>query len=562
MKVTLLALGSRYIHLSPAPFYLASALLEGEHTVTVLDHSVNEKTEIVLEDILKSAPDILGFSVYIWNLTYLKKLIPSVKEKLPSVRIVLGGPEVSYNVKETLERFPEAEAVLSGEGEVPFRAYCDAVANGHALSTVPGCSYRTANGISVGEPYLGEGTPRSPLDSGYREALKGRIAYIEASRGCPFSCAFCLSGRCGNVRFFDIEQVKRDILLLSAESRTVKFVDRTFNADKRRAREIISFILAHSGREIPEDTCFHFEIAGELLDEETLKLLADAPRGLFQTEIGLQSFHQPTLAAIRRSANTDQLCKNIRSILKNGNVHVHIDLIAGLPYEDLSAFKNSFECAYALAPHMLQLGFLKLLHGAPLREETEKFQCCFAAEPPYEVSSTDCLSQEDLALLHVVELGCDRVYNSGRYRRTLALWREKTSATVSAFQLFHTLGICLSALPKGYTVNDEITALYHAFLKMGMDGDVLRDAMLLDFIATNSSRLVPTALRREDPFYGRIKKTLEERYPLPKGIRRAVVLLSAERRVAFADYTVKDRVTGEYPLTEMELSAFKSALSL
>ena len=553
MKITLLALNARYIHLSPAPFYLASELLEAGHSVTVGDHSVNESEEDVLADIVATSPELVGLSVYIWNVTYIKRLVPRIKQALPRTHILLGGPEVSYNAKEILNLLPEVDAVLSGEGELPIRHYADALSGLLPFDRVEGLSYRMGDKIVEGIPYIGTGTPKSPLNAGYAEALKGRIAYIESSRGCPFSCAFCLSGRCGGVRFFDREQVMRDILILSQSSRTVKFVDRTFNADPVRAAELLTFLLDHYGKEIPYGTRFHFELSGDLIDEAQLALLQNAPIGAFQVEIGVQSFHAPTLRAIHRGTNTQRLTHAIKRLLCGGNIHVHIDLIAGLPLESLADFEVSFNKAYALAPHMLQLGFLKLLHGAPMREEKEKYPCTFSALPPYEVESTPALSSEELAYIHTVELGCDRVYNSGRYRRTLALWQEEREHS-SAFRLFGALGEALATLKKGYTLNDEISLLYAFFLKQDLAADRLRDAMLLDFIAGNSSRLIPSALRTEDPLYGRVKSALSRLYPEQKGIRRAVILLQSSRQAAFADYTQKHPITGEYPLCLVDIS--------
>ena len=547
MKVVLLALSSRYIHLSPAPYYLA-AELEGYDSV-VLDHSVNEKKEEVLRAIIAESPDVLGLSVYIWNISYLKTLLPLLHKALPFCRIILGGPEVSYTQRETLLKFPFVSAVLSGEGEIPFRRLCDAIKKEEDFDKISSVSYIKSDGsMKIGEAFVGEGTPKSPLLAGYGEALKGRIAYMEASRGCPFRCAFCLSGRCGGVRFFDIEQVKADILTLAKCSRTVKFIDRTFNADRKRARELFSFILSHYGEEIPLDTAFHFEIAGELLDGETLALLEKAPMGVFQMEIGVQSFHAPTLAAIQRSDRLCALKENIARLLSFGNIHIHIDLIAGLPEEDYQTFKQSFDEAFALSPHMLQCGFLKLLHGAPMREEPEKYPCAFTEEPPYEVKSTPWLREEELSLIHTAEKALDRLYNSHRYRRTLAL------SGGSPFSLFLSLGDRLDKLPSPSTLEDEITLVYRFFEEKGIDKERLRDAMLLDFISTNSSRLMPRVLRRESAELGRVKHALASLYPEKKGVRRAAVLLSDER-VAFADYEKKEEPTGEYPVKILPLSS-------
>ena len=544
MKVVLLALSSRYIHLSPAPYYLAAAL--GNMPATVLDHSVGEPKEKILADILDEKPDVLGLSVYIWNISLLKSLIPEIKRSLPETLIVLGGPEVSYNVAETLTLFPYTP-ILSGEGEVPFLRLVEALKAGAPFDTVPACSYIKKDGsMHLSEPYIGTETPKSPRFAGYAEALKGRIAYIEASRGCPFACAFCLSGRCGGVRYFDMESVKADILALGKVSRMVKFIDRTFNADRGRALDIFRFILSHYGGDIPKGTCFHFEIAGELLDEETLLFLENAPHGVFRFEIGIQSFHSPTLKAIHRSPNTEKLLNNIQRLTRKGNVIVHVDLIAGLPKEDLATFKESFNTAYALSPHMLQLGFLKLLHGAPMREKRELYPCEYKADPPYEVTSTPWLSEKDLQALHTAEHALDRFYNSHRYTRTLSLWKREP------FELFLLLGQALQNAKDPLTLDEEISLIYHFFANAGIEESTLRDALLLDFLATNSSRLTPTVLRREDKRLKAIKGTLAERFPVKSGTRRAVALLR-DGQAAFVDYTEKDPVSGEYPLAILSI---------
>lgn len=547
MRVVLLALSSRYIHLSPAPYYLAAEL--SGYDTCVLDHSVNEEKEAVLADILSHAPDVLGLSVYIWNLTYLNDLLPEIRKRMPSCHIVLGGPEVSHAQRETLLRFPFV-TVLSGEGEVPFRLLCDAIAENREFDEIPAASYVQRDGsMKISEAFVGVGTPKSPLCAGYGEALKGRIAYIEASRGCPFRCAFCLSGRCGSVRFFDIEQVKADILLLAAKSKTIKFIDRTFNAEKKRANELFSFILAHYGKEIPKDTRFHFEIAGELLDEEAFALLKTAPRGAFQMEIGVQSMHEETLRAIHRPTNLARLKENIARLLSFDNIHVHIDLIAGLTGESFSSFRDSFDGAYRLAPHVLQCGFLKLLHGAPMRENPEEYPCEYESEPPYEVKSTPWLTNEELAKIHTAEAALDRLYNSRRYKRTLSLLSS------SPFSMFFSLGERLRSLPPSAPLAQEIALVYSFLQEKGINEDSLHDAMLLDLMATNSSRLTPAPLRKEDARIKSVRRTLSLLYPEKKGVRRSVCLLS-EDRCAFVDYTEKDALSKEYPLFILPIPTF------
>ena len=547
MKVCIVSLNSKYIHAAPAPYALGAGVLafaREKHDVFIWEGVVGKSEEALLSRLAKTQPDAVAFSVYIWNVESLKALLPRVRTLLPKAKLILGGPEVSYAVEESFAAMPDCDHILSGEGEEPFARLLDALAADRDASLVPACASRTAKGVTLPSPFIGEGTPPSPLDFGYAEALAGRIAYIEGSRGCPFSCAFCLSGRAGGVRYFDIERVKRDILLLAnAQTRTVKFVDRTFNADRTRAREILGFILAErENGHIPATVCFHFEIAGELLDEETLALLAKAPKGLFQMEIGLQSFCDETLRAIHRAPVSERLCENIRRLVGMGNIHVHIDLIAGLPAEDLAAFRAGFDRAFSLGAHMLQLGFLKLLHGAPMREEPEKYPCSYAPTAPYTVKETPTLTQADLADIALCEEGCERLYNSGKYKTAV---REALLGGASAYLLFRDAGRVLLSLGAGYTLDDEMRVLL-AFFSERMTPARARDLLLLDFMAVNPSCYTPKALRCEDGALALVKRRIHEVHPPRAGVRRACAILYTEDCAAFADYDEKDPVTGRY----------------
>lgn len=554
MKVCIVSLNAKYIHLAPAPYALGAGVLayaQGRHDVLILDAVVGKGREDLSARIAAESPDAVAFSVYIWNVEQIKTLLPLVRASLPNATFILGGPEVSYAVEETFSAMPHADYILSGEGELPFAYLLDAMEGKRALADVPGCGYRTENGVFVPIPYIGEGTPPSPLAFGYAEALRGRIAYLEGARGCPFSCAFCLSGRAGGVRFFDMERVKHDILCLAnADTRTIKFVDRTFNADRERARELWRFLIEkRMSGEIREGVCFHFEIAGELLDEETLTLLKTAPKGLFQMEIGLQSFHEPTLRAIRRSPHTEKLCQNILEILQNGNIHLHIDLIAGLPYEDLTSFRAGFDRAFALGAHMLQLGVLKLLRGAPMREEKEKFPCQYAARAPYTVLSTPALSEADLADIALCEEGCERIYNSGKYRSVLC---EAIIEGAAPYVLLRDAGRALARLGRDYTLDDEVSLLLDFFANY-MSPLRARDLILLDFLATNSSCYTPKALRREDAALARVKREIAVKNPPRAGVRRAVGILYSEGKAVCVDYDKKDPVTHRYEVKTVVL---------
>lgn len=554
MKVCIVSLNSKYIHAAPAPYALGAGVLafaKKTHEVLIWEGVVGKGEAPLLSYLAEMRPDAVAFSVYIWNVESLKTLLPRVRKILPHAKTILGGPEVSYAVEEGFAKLPDTDYVLSGEGEAAFPALLDALSAGEIPAHVAGCSYPTDSGIRVAAPAMLTGDPPSPLDFGYAEALAGRIAYIEASRGCPFSCAFCLSGRVGGVRFFDIDRVKKDILrLANADTRTVKFVDRTFNADRARAREIIAFILAErEAGGIPPTVCFHFEIAGELLDEETLALLSRAPSGLFQLEIGLQSFSETTLAAIHRAPVSERLCENIRRLVAGGNIHVHTDLIAGLPKEDLVSFRAGFDRAFALGSHMLQLGFLKLLHGAPMREESKKYPCQYTEKAPYTVTSTPTLCTADLADIALCEEGCERLYNSGRYRQTLS---AVLAGGESPYLLFRDAGAVLATLGEGYTLDDEMAVLVRFFEKY-LPAARVRDLLLLDFMAVNPSCYTPKSLRREDARLAKVKRKIDALTPPHAGVRRAYAILYTEEKAAFADYDKKDPVTGRYEVKTVDL---------
>lgn len=549
MDVLILALNSKYIHSSLAPWYLQSAISDLTEDSLVLEHTINERPADVLADILARKPKILAISVYIWNVKMVYALAEQVKAQLPQTKIVLGGPEVGYNPKEVLEQSPSVDFVISGEGEQPFLTLCEHLLLGKALLPL-GISYRAENKNHIAEPYVGTGTPKSPYTEAYFQALNGRIAYFESSRGCPYSCAYCLSGRCEGMRFFDMEYVRENLLKLAASgTKTIKFVDRTFNADRRRAREILSFILKEQGVSFSKDVCFHFELSGDLLDDETLHLLQAAPPGLFQFEIGIQSFHPETICAIHRKTDSATLKQRIVQLVKMGNAHIHTDLIAGLPYEDYETFKDSFDAAYALGADMLQLGFLKILHGTELEMRASEYGLQHSAQPPYEVYATPWLSQADIANLKLTETAVDRLHNSGRFRRTLALCIPKFPC---AFDFFLNAGKAIC----GQRSLDDLTNCLYAFLceRFPNSAEELRDAMVCDRLATNSSKTLPRSLYRADPTLLTVRKRLNADFKTAEQpqVRRSIALLYHSQKAVYADYIRKNH-RGEYPLGFLSL---------
>ena len=481
MKAVLFALNAKYIHSSLAPWcLLAGVEAAGPAGVCaeVREGTVNEPERDVLARILDGEPDAVLFSCYLWNIRETLRLAAAVKAARPGAYVVLGGPEVSYNAGEVLAENPQVDYILSGEGERSVPMLLASLAAGRkpeeAAPPIPGLC---ARGF-LSAPCVEEGTPPSPYAPAYLENLRGRIAYLETSRGCPYACAFCLSGRCGKPRWFPLEQAKRNILTLARSgAHTVKFIDRTFNANPAHANAILAFILKHYGRDIPAGVCFHFELAGDILREETFALLEQAPPGAFQLEIGMQSFCEKTLAAVRRKTDTGVLKQNIRRLAAMGNMHVHIDLIAGLPHEDLRTFGESFNTGYALGAQMLQLGFLKLLHGAAMREEPEEFPCVFSEDPPYEVQKTPWLLPEELDVLRAAEDALERCYNSGRFLETAAY--AMAAAGLSPFVFYCRLGAAGARHGTANIPLDDYTAFLYNWCAAlpGIDKACLRDAI-------------------------------------------------------------------------------------
>ncbi len=564
VRVVLLSLNSQYVHSSLAPWCLAAGLeryaAPGLET-QVLEDTVNETPDAVLARIEAARPQLLGISCAIWNITFIAGLLPGIRAALPRCVIVLGGPEVSYRAEDALGSYPQADCLIAGEGELPFAWLLDALRGLMSLDEVPGLCYRSGEGLVIREPYAHADMQPSPYSPAYFSALGGRIAYLETSRGCPYRCAFCLSGGEERLRTVQPERAQEEILLLAnSGAKTIKLVDRTFNAGRARALDILRFIADHHGRQIPPGITFHFEIAGDLLDEDTLALIEAAPAGLFQFEIGLQSMDEATLRRVRRGTDMAHLTRQVSRLILCGKAHVHLDLIAGLPGEGLKEFARGFDAAFALRPHALQLGFLKLIHGSAMRREADAFPCDYDPLPPYQVRSTPWLSEGDLSVLKTAEHALGKLYNSGRFRRTLRWLTEEGG--FEPFELFLTLGESIAqaeaAAIGGRLSLEELSNCVYQSLGHLTPGHLplLRDLMLQDRLATTPTSVFPACLKRNEPRLQAVKRALKSRFPRPEGVTRVIGFLYAgdEDRVVFCDY-IKDRrhpVTGEYTLQYVE----------
>ncbi len=416
MNILLVGINAKFIHSCLAVHTLARYAWEQYRLeVRTAEYTINQLPEKVLGSIYAQRPDLLGFSVYIWNASYIYGLIADLRKILPETKIVLGGPEVSYDPEKALEK--GADFVLSGEGEESLSQLCRALESGRPPETVPSLTYRDGGTVR-------SNPPAAPLDLGklpfvYDDLSRfaDRILYYEAQRGCPFNCQYCLSSTDKGVRFQPLDKVRRELqFFLDHNVRQVKFVDRTFNANPRFAMEIWRYLAEHDNGV----TNFHFEMEAALITDEMIPFLQTVRPGLFQFEIGVQSTNPATLQAVDRREDFEKMAARVRQLQKNRNIHLHLDLIAGLPYEGYERFGQSFDAVYALAPDQFQLGFLKLLRGSGLRRDRDKYGIVARDTAPYEVLYTDALSYDELLRLHGIEELTDSYYNSRRFTASLA----------------------------------------------------------------------------------------------------------------------------------------------
>ena len=551
MRLTLCALSSQYIHMPLAPFCLRKAVEEkaGFASVTICDLNINDTKEALLRAILATQPDVLGLSVYIWNREQMALLARRVKAARPEVTIVLGGPEVTWSVEDTLRQFP-CDYLLRGAGEDSLPALLHALRDGTDHSAVPGLCMRKGDVLHIGD-VAPTPAPRADLyDDIWHDMLAGRMIYAETSRGCPFACAFCLSGQREKVQFLpDDEALALLIRLGQAGGDTVKLIDRTFNCNPARTRALIGGLIdAHQRGEIA-NVCYHMEVAADLFDDETLALLRTAPVGLFQMAAGLQSFNPETLAACRRRTDMAKLERNLRILLGMGNIHLHIDLIAGLPYEDYATFSRSFDKAYTLQPHQLQLGFLKLIHGSHLRDTS--WGARFAPDPPYEVLSTPWISYDELCRLQDCAEAVERISNSGRFANTIAL--ALTATGMRPFDLFTRLGEAMASRPGRWSLDALSQMIYDTLLSLGIDADVLRDAMVTDRLATDNTGYLPPFLQRHEQALKPYARAWRMQHPEEKHPRLA---LSADgQRLLCAVWRSKHPVTQRGDVLEIPLQS-------
>ncbi len=512
MRILLSTLNAKFIHSSLALAYLKEFCRDDAWDISIKEYTINEKTDYIMADIFLTRPDVLCFSCYIWNIKPILSICRNLKKIIPGIVIILGGPEVSYDARRILSKNKAIDYIIRGEGEHTLKELLQAIYYQTSQHEIKGLTYRSDDKIHE-NPERELITDLDIIPSPYKGNLsdfESRIIYYETSRGCPFSCSYCMSSIVKGVRFFSIERVKEDLsFLIEQRVIEVKFVDRTFNYNEKRAREIMKFIMEKKGQ-----TKFHFEIRADLLSDEMISFIQDVPPGLFDFEIGVQSTCLKTLEAINRKYDWTRLSRNVKALRAGDNVHLHLDLIAGLPFEDYTKFSGSFNDVYSLSPDVIQLGFLKLLKGSSIRTKSEEYNYKFQEEPPYQVLENDFLKYGEIIRLAKIEDLLSRYYNSGDMPNTLSYIVENIF-NGDAFKFYESF---VSYWEEQGLFNraHKKTAGY-GFLKSYVDSFysthslLVNDLLKYDYLVNNNSYNLPPGIESYNP-----DKTSELLYSLLK----------------------------------------------
>lgn len=416
MKILLTTLNSQYVHSNLALKYLYASAEKSRNSIDIQEFTVNSEEDYIYTELVRKSYDVVCFSCYIWNVDRTLCLAENLKKARPEIKILLGGPEVSYDAVLFMSLHKFIDFIIPGEGEAPFSELMETLlSDACEFEKIPGLTYRLGGRIYVNPPAPPLQFESVPFPYLSLVCEGDKIMYYESSRGCPFQCSYCLSSVDRRVRTLPMERVRSDLgYFIYKRVRQVKFIDRTFNWNQKRCYDIIKYLIASDNGV----TNFHFELCGDLIDGELLQLLGAARPGLFQFEIGVQSTNESALRACNRKSDFDRLAENVRRLREMGNIHIHLDLIAGLPYEDYPSFRKSFNDVYALKGHHLQLGFLKLIKGTPIREQAEEHGYVYREQAPYEIISSKYMSALALVRLKKIENLLELYYNRGGFGRT------------------------------------------------------------------------------------------------------------------------------------------------
>ena len=548
MKIILAACNAKYIHSNLAVYDLQAYARQYQQHILLKEYTINQQKDEIMKDLYEEKPDVICFSCYIWNISFVKELAEDLKKVLPSVPFWAGGPEVSFDAEAFLAANPAFDGVMVGEGEETFLELAGYyVDHRKSLEQIRGIAFRKENQV---------------LHNGWREIMDlskvpfpykdlqdfdHRIIYYESSRGCPFSCSYCLSSVDKKLRFRSLDLVRKELqFFLDHKVPQVKFVDRTFNCKHDHAMAIWKYIVEHDNGV----TNFHFEIAADLLREEELELMATMRPGLIQLEIGVQSTNLQTLEAIRRKTDFSRICQIVERIHSFGNIHQHLDLIAGLPYEDYDSFHHSFNDVYALRPQQFQLGFLKVLKGSLMKQMEKEYGIVHKEKEPYEVLSTNWITYEDVLNLKKVENMVEVYYNSGQFENSL---KYVETLFPDSFTMYEALGRFYEQ--KGYDcISHNRLRRYEIlleFIESLKQGDVQKgaDVLVLDLYLREKLKSRPSFAKDQKAEEKKIW-AYRKQENIPK---TAHIQVFWDGRVLLFDYEKKDPLTGNALTEEIRL---------
>ena len=558
MKILLAACNAKYIHSNLAVYdlqaYAAEYAAEYADHIVLKEYTINQQKDDIMRDIYLEHPDVVCVSCYIWNVSFVKELMADLTKILPDADFWAGGPEVSYDAEKFLTENPEFKGVMVGEGEETFRELAGYYVekNPQDLKDMTGICYKD------GEKIIHNGWRQimdlSSIPFIYKDLsdFKNRIIYYESSRGCPFSCSYCLSSIDKKLRFRDTEMVKKELqFFIDNKVPQVKFVDRTFNCKHDHAMAIWKYINEHDNGV----TNFHFEISADLLREEELQEMSTMRPGLIQLEIGVQSTNPDTIKAIHRTMDFEKLKGIVDRIHSFGNIHQHLDLIAGLPYEDYDSFRHSFNDVYALKPQQLQLGFLKVLKGSHMMEMCQEYGIVYKTREPYEVLSTKWLDYDHVLKLKTVENMVEVYYNSGQFQNTLEYLE---GFFPDAFSIYERLGNFY--MEKGYgDVSHTRMRRYEILLEFLEDVseismDQVKDQMVYDLYLRENLKSRPGFARDQKPF----ERQIWDFRKREKVAKNAHVEVFADGKVLLFDYADRDPLTNNARVTDVTKDVFEN----
>ncbi|MCI7448688.1 B12-binding domain-containing radical SAM protein [Blautia sp.] len=554
MKILLAACNAKYIHSNLAVYDLQAYAAEYADHIVLKEYTINQQKDDIMRDIYLEHPDVVCVSCYIWNVSFVKELMADLTKILPDADFWAGGPEVSYDAEKFLTENPEFKGVMVGEGEETFRELAGYYVekNPQDLKDMTGICYKD------GEKIIHNGWRQimdlSSIPFIYKDLsdFKNRIIYYESSRGCPFSCSYCLSSIDKKLRFRDTEMVKKELqFFIDNKVPQVKFVDRTFNCKHDHAMAIWKYINEHDNGV----TNFHFEISADLLREEELQEMSTMRPGLIQLEIGVQSTNPDTIKAIHRTMDFEKLKGIVDRIHSFGNIHQHLDLIAGLPYEDYDSFRHSFNDVYALKPQQLQLGFLKVLKGSHMMEMCQEYGIVYKTREPYEVLSTKWLDYDHVLKLKTVENMVEVYYNSGQFQNTLEYLE---GFFPDAFSIYERLGNFY--MEKGYgDVSHTRMRRYEILLEFLEDVseismDQVKDQMVYDLYLRENLKSRPGFARDQKPF----ERQIWDFRKREKVAKNAHVEVFADGKVLLFDYADRDPLTNNARVTDVTKDVFEN----